>query len=53
MGIYLRIFSESFPMNTNTIGFRLFLKKLCVLVLLTKVASALEGLRKVAIRARS
>ena len=32
-------------MNTNMIGFRWFSKNICVLVLWTKVASALEGLR--------
>ena len=32
-------------MNTNMIGFRCFFKNLCVLVLWTRVASALEGLR--------
>ena len=41
---YLRVLSESYPMNTNMIGFRWFSKKLRTLVLWTKVASALEGL---------
>ena len=31
-------------MNTNMIGFRMFSKNICVLVILTKVALALEGL---------
>ena len=33
-------------MNTNMTGFRCFLKNLCIPVLWTKVASALEGLTK-------
>ena len=41
MGAHLRILTESYPMNTNMIGFRWFYKYLCVLVLWTKVASAL------------
>ena len=44
MGINLRVLNESFPMNINMTGFRK-LKNLCVLVLLTKVDSALEGIR--------
>ena len=44
MGTYLRVFSESFPMNTNMTGFRSFSKNPCVLALRMKVASALEGL---------
>ena len=44
MGTHLRVLSENFPMNTNMTGFRWFPKNLCVLVLWTKVASALEGL---------
>ena len=41
MGIHLRVFSESYPMNTNMAGFTWYLK---VLVLWTKVALALEVL---------
>ena len=44
MGTHLRVLSENFPMNTNMTGFRCIQKNLCVLVLWTKVASALEGL---------
>ena len=34
-------------MNTNMTGFRVFIKIVCILVLWTKVASALEGLSDV------
>ena len=44
MGIHLRELSESFPMNTNMTGFRRFSKVFALLVIWTKVASALEGL---------
>ena len=44
MGTHLRVLSESYPMNTNMTGFRWFSENLCILVLWTKVASALEGL---------
>ena len=44
MGIHLIVLSESYPMNTKMTGFRCFFKNLCILVLYTKVASALEGL---------
>ena len=44
MGTHLRVLSKSFQMNTNMTGFKWFFKKLCVLVLWMKVASALEGL---------
>ena len=44
MGTYLRVLNESFPMNTNMTGFRWFSKNLCIFVLWTKVAIALEGL---------
>ena len=44
MGTHPTELSDSFPMNTNMTWF----KKLCVLVLWMKVASALEGLRKIA-----
>ena len=43
MGTHLRVLSESYPMNTNMISFQKSLN-LCILVLWTKVASALEGL---------
>ena len=47
MGTHLRVLSESFPMSTNVTGFRWFPQKnLCILVLRTKLASALEGLIK-------
>ena len=41
MGTHLRVLGESYPMNTIMTGFRWFL---CILVLRTKVALALEGL---------
>ena len=44
MSTHLRVLSQSYPMNTNMIGFRWFFRKLCILVLWTKLASALEGL---------
>ena len=44
MGTQLRVLIESYPMNTNITGFRWF-SKICLLVILAKVASALEGLR--------
>ena len=37
--------SESYPINTNMTGFRQLSKNLCILVLWTKVALELEGLR--------
>ena len=40
----VRVLSGSYPMNTNMTRFRWFLENLCVLVLWTKVVSALEGL---------
>ena len=40
MGTHLRVLNESYPINTNMTGF----KNLCILVLWTKVTSALEGL---------
>ena len=43
MGAHLRVPSKSYPMNTNTAGFKWFSKNF-VIVLSTKVASALEGL---------
>ena len=42
MGTHMRVLS--YPMNTNMTGFRWFPKKLCILLLWTKVASALQGL---------
>ena len=45
MGTHLRVLAESYPMNTNMTGFRWFSKNICILVLWTKVASALEGLK--------
>ena len=44
MGTHLKVLSESYLMDTNMTGFRRFSKKNCILVLWTKVASALEGL---------
>ena len=44
MGTHLRVLSGSCLMSTNMTGFRWF-SKTFVLVLLTKVASALKGLR--------
>ena len=46
MGTHMRVLSESYPVNTNITGFGWFSKKVCVLVLWTKVVSALEGLLK-------
>ena len=43
MGARLRVLSENYPLNTNMTGFR-WSSKICVRVLWTKVASALEGL---------
>ena len=46
MGTHLRVvLSESYPMNTNMIGFRDF-QKTSVLMLRTKVASACVGLNQ-------
>ena len=42
MGTHVRVLSERFQINTNMAGSRWFSK---ILVLWTKVASALEGLR--------
>ena len=44
MCTHLRVLGESYPINTSMTGFRWFSKD-CVLVIWTKVASALEGLR--------
>ena len=46
MGTHLIVLSESYLMNTNMTGFIWFSKEMCILVIWTKVASALEGLRK-------
>ena len=46
MGTYLRVLSESFLKNTNMTGLRWFSKMFAFHVLWTKVASALEGLKK-------
>ena len=46
MVTHLRVLSESYPMNTNMIRFRWFSNNLCILVLWTKVAPALEMLTK-------
>ena len=43
MGTHQRLLSESYLMNTNMTRFR-FSKNLCILVLWTKAALALEGL---------
>ena len=43
MGTHLKVLRMSHPMNTNMTGFGCF-SMICVLVLWTKVASALEGL---------
>ena len=40
MGTHLRVLSESYPMNTNKIGFQCFSK----IFVWTKVALTLEGL---------
>ena len=45
MGTYLRVLSESYPMNNNMTGIRWFSKKKdCVLLLWVNVASSLQGL---------
>ena len=47
MGTYLRALNESYLINTNMTGLRfVFSKKLCILVLGTKVASALEIMKQ-------
>ena len=43
MGTHLIGLGKSFPMNTNMAGFKSFSKKICFLVSLMKVASALKG----------
>ena len=50
MGTHLRVLGESYPMDTKMAGFRTFFKNLRVLVLWTKVASALEGLNHEALQ---
>ena len=44
MGTHLRVLSESYPMNTTMTGVKMVFKNRYVLVLLAKVASALEEL---------
>ena len=46
MGTHLRGISKSYPMDTNMTGWVLLMlyKNLCILVLWTTVASALEGI---------
>ena len=44
MGTHVRVLSKSYPMNTNMTGFRYFFLEKYVLVLLMKLALALEGL---------
>ena len=44
MGTHLIVLCESFLMNTNKTGFQWFSKIFSILVLWTKIASALEGL---------
>ena len=44
MGTYIRELSESYPMNINMTGFRVFFKNLCVFVIWMKVLSASKGL---------
>ena len=46
MGTHLRVLGESFQMNTKTTGFECFFQENCILVLWTKVVSALEGLKQ-------
>ena len=41
----MRVLNDSYLMNTNKTGFRWFSKNFASLVLWTKVALALEGLR--------
>ena len=43
----LKALNKSYSMNTNMTGFKCFFKNLYVLVLWTKVASALQGLKEV------
>ena len=45
MGTHLRVLGESYPMNTNMTGVKKVFNFFCILVIWTKVASALEGLR--------
>ena len=42
MSTHLRVLGESFQMNTKTTGFQWFFQKSCILVLWTKIVSALE-----------
>ena len=45
IGTHLRVLSESYLMNTNMTGFGWLSRYRCILVLWTKVARALEGLK--------
>ena len=45
MGTHMKVLSESYLMSTNMTGVRGFSKNICVLVLCTKEASALEGFK--------
>ena len=47
MGTHLRGLSDSYQMDINITRFTWFFKNLYVLVLRTKVASALEGLNEI------
>ena len=47
MGTQLIGLHKSFPMNTNMAGFKR-VNKICILVPLIKVTSALEGLKSIA-----
>ena len=49
MGTPLKVLDKSYPMNTNMIGIEWYSKNLCILLLWTKVASALGGLNQVAV----
>ena len=46
MGTHLRVFSESYPMDTNMTGFRWFSKILRSCALDDSIVSALEGLNQ-------
>ena len=43
MGTHLRVLNESYPMNTNMTGFKLFFKNLIILVHWMKVYSLSIG----------
>ena len=44
MATLLSVLNESYPMNTNIARVKMVFKNLCLLVLWTRVGSALEGL---------